>query len=163
MAILNARPRSATAVVRTPARLLVIEGKTFEAMLRARPEIALRIIKTLAMRLESANQQVELLLLPTPNHRVVQCLRQFADEQIRSRDARQPGHRDPRAEAGRGHRGARRPAGPRGDRGRRSPARLAPRAARRGAGIEGDGFIVPEVGRLLEFLEFLNLKDRFGP
>jgi hypothetical protein len=30
------------------------------------------------------------------------------------------------------------------------------------AGIEGDGFIVPEVGRLLEFLEFLNLKDRFG-
>jgi hypothetical protein len=30
------------------------------------------------------------------------------------------------------------------------------------AGIYGDGFIVPEVGRLLEFLEFLNLKDRFG-
>jgi hypothetical protein len=30
------------------------------------------------------------------------------------------------------------------------------------AGIAGDGFIVPEVGRLLEFLEFLNLKDRFG-
>jgi hypothetical protein len=30
------------------------------------------------------------------------------------------------------------------------------------AGISGDGFIVPEVGRLSEFLEFLNLKDRFG-
>jgi hypothetical protein len=30
------------------------------------------------------------------------------------------------------------------------------------AGINGDGFIVPEVGRLLEFLEFLNLRDRFG-
>jgi hypothetical protein len=30
------------------------------------------------------------------------------------------------------------------------------------AGIAGDGFIVPEVGRLQEFLEFLNLKDRFG-
>jgi hypothetical protein len=29
-------------------------------------------------------------------------------------------------------------------------------------GIDGSGFIVPEVGRLLEFLEFLNLKDRFG-
>ena len=27
---------------------------------------------------------------------------------------------------------------------------------------KGNGFIVPEVGRLLEFLEFLNLKDRFG-
>jgi hypothetical protein len=29
------------------------------------------------------------------------------------------------------------------------------------AGIDGDGFIVPEVGRLMEFLEFLSLKDRY--
>ena len=29
------------------------------------------------------------------------------------------------------------------------------------AGIAGEGFIVPEVGRLLEFLEFLNFKDGF--
>src|SRR5262245_60613799 len=82
MAILNGRPRSATAIVRTPARLIVIEGKTFEAMLRARPEIALRIIKSLASRLENANQHVELLLLPTPNHKVVQCLRHMAEEQM---------------------------------------------------------------------------------
>jgi CRP-like cAMP-binding protein len=164
MAILNARPRSATAVVRTNARLLVIEGKTFEAMLRARPEIALRIIKALALRLENANQQVELLLLPTPNHRVVQCLRHMAEEQI--------------ALAGT-------PVNP-------GTAILVPkrvedialrvglpvhevievvdrlRASRlvllaEDAGIDGDGFIVPEVGRLLEFLEFLNLKDRFSP
>src|SRR5690242_21798423 len=82
MAILNSRPRSASAVVKTAARLLVIEGKTFEAMLRARPEIAMRIIKSLATRLENANQHIELLLLPTANHRVVQCLRHLADEQI---------------------------------------------------------------------------------
>src|SRR5690606_11157023 len=75
MAILNGRPRSATALTRTESRLLVIEGRMFEAMLRARPEIALRIIKALALRLENANQHVELLLLPTPNHKVVQCLR----------------------------------------------------------------------------------------
>jgi CRP-like cAMP-binding protein len=163
MAILNARPRSATAVVRVDSRLVVIEGKTFEAMLRARPEIALRIIKALALRLEGANQQVELLLLPTPNHRVVQCLRHMAEEQILlAGQSVSPG-----------------------------TAILVPkrvediavrvglpihevidvvdrlRAARlilmaQDAGIEGDGFIVPEVGRLLEFLEFLNLKDRFG-
>jgi hypothetical protein len=30
------------------------------------------------------------------------------------------------------------------------------------AGLTGEGFIVPEVGRLLEFFEFLTLKDRFG-
>jgi CRP-like cAMP-binding protein len=163
MAILNGRPRSATAVCRTDARLLVIEGKTFEAMLRARPEIALRIIKSLANRLESANQHVELLLLPTANHRVVQCLRHMAEEQMQLAGT----HFNP------------------------GTAILVPKhvehiAARVGlpvhevievvdrlrsarlvlmaedAGIEGDGFIVPEVGRLLEFLEFLNLKDRFG-
>src|ERR1041384_2877119 len=83
MAILNGRPRSATAVVKTTqARLLVIAGKTFEAMLRARPEIAMRIIKSLATRLESANQHVELLLLPTPNHRVGTCLRHMAEERM---------------------------------------------------------------------------------
>ena len=163
MAILNGRPRSATAVVKTAARLLVIEGKTFEAMLRARPEIAMRIIKSLATRLESANQHVELLLLPTPDHRVVQCLRHLAEEQMQLAGAHfHPGTailvprrvEDIASRVG-------------------LPAhevievvdRL--RAARlvlmaEDAGIEGNGFIVPEVGRLLEFLEFLTLKDRFG-
>jgi CRP/FNR family cyclic AMP-dependent transcriptional regulator len=162
MAILNARPRSATAVVRTDARLLVIEGRTFEAMLRARPEIALRIIKSLALRLEAANQQVELLLLPTPNHRVVQCLRQMADEQIRLAGAPMssgsaiivPTTIDaialrvglPPAEVG-------------DVLDRLRSARLVMSAE--DAGLSGQGFIVPEVGRLLEFLEFLALKDRF--
>ena len=72
MALINARPRSATAVVREPSRLLVIEPRTFEAMLRGRVEIAVRLIRTLASRLERANQQIELLLLPNANHRVVQ-------------------------------------------------------------------------------------------
>jgi CRP/FNR family transcriptional regulator, cyclic AMP receptor protein len=57
MAILNGRPRSATAVVRTASRLMVIDGTTFEAMLRARPEIALRMIRALASRLDGANHQ----------------------------------------------------------------------------------------------------------
>jgi CRP-like cAMP-binding protein len=57
MAVLNGRPRSATAVVRSAARLLVIDGTTFEAMLRARPEIALRMIKALAARLDGALHQ----------------------------------------------------------------------------------------------------------
>lgn len=164
MAILNGRPRSATAVVRTAGRLLVIEGKTFEAMLRARPEIAMRIIKSLATRLESANQHVELLLLPTANHRVVQCMRHMAEEQLQL--------------AGTHHLGP--------GTAILVPKRIEDIAARVGlpvhevsevvdrlrsarlvmltedAGIEGNGFIVPEVGRLLEFLEFLNLKDRFG-
>jgi CRP/FNR family transcriptional regulator, cyclic AMP receptor protein len=163
MAILNARPRSATAVVRVDSRLLVIAGNTFEAMLRARPEIAMRMIKALASRLENANQHIELLLLPTPNHRVVQCLRHMAEEQImlagnvltagtailvpkRVEDIAVrvglPVHEVIDVVD------------------RLRAARLVMLA--QDAGITGDGFIVPEVGRLLEFLEFLNLKDRFG-
>ncbi|HEY5921591.1 MAG TPA: Crp/Fnr family transcriptional regulator [Kofleriaceae bacterium] len=163
MAILNQRPRSATAVTRIDSRLLVIDGRMFEAMLRARPEIALRIIKAFATRLENANQHVELLLLPTPNHKVVQCLRHMAEEQMLLAGAQvTPGTAI------------------------LVPKRIEDIAVRVGlpvadvidvvdrlraarlllltqdAGIDGDGFIVPEVGRLQEFLEFLNLKDRFG-
>jgi hypothetical protein len=32
----------------------------------------------------------------------------------------------------------------------------------RDAGIDAEGYVLPEVGRLLEFLEFLELKERFG-
>src|SRR5688500_9355159 len=82
MPIVNNRPRSATAVVRRQARLLVIDGQTFEAMIRGKTEIAVRMIKTIAGRLDRANQQVELLLLKDANHRVVQCLRHLAEEQV---------------------------------------------------------------------------------
>ena len=166
MAILNGRPRSATAVVKVPSRLLVIEGKTFEAMLRARPEIAMRIIKSLGARLENANQHIELLLLPTPNHRVVQCLRHMADEQLElaggGTNTSNPGTAilvpkgvpDIALRVGL-------PVHEVSDvLDRLRAARLVLLAE--DAGIEGEGFIVPEVGRLLEFLEFLNLKDRFG-
>ena len=163
MAILNGRPRSATAVVKSTARLLVIEGKTFEAMMRARPEIALRIIKSLATRLENANQHIELLLLPTPNHRVVQCLRLMADEQI-ALVGTHVAHGSAILVPKRIEDVALKVGLPVHEviavMDRLRAARLVLMAE--DAGIEGDGFIVPEVGRLLEFLEFLNLKDRFG-
>lgn len=163
MAILNSRPRSATAVVRSDARLIVIEGKTFEAMLRARPEIALRIIKALASRLESANQHVELLLLPTANHRVVQCLRRMAEEQI-ALAGTHIAHGTAIFVPKTANDIATRVGLPLHEVGevleRLRAARLVLLAA--DAGIDGTGFIVPEVGRLLEFLEFLTLKDRFG-
>jgi CRP/FNR family transcriptional regulator, cyclic AMP receptor protein len=164
MAILNGRPRSATAVVRTAGRLLVIEGKTFEAMLRARPEIAMRIIKSLATRLESANQHVELLLLPTPNHRVVQCMRHMAEEQMQLARTHHLGPGTAILVPKQVEDIASRVGLPVHEVievvDRLRAARLVMLAE--DAGIEGNGFIVPEVGRLLEFLEFLNLKDRFG-
>lgn len=168
MAILSGRPRSATAVVRSAARLLVIDGTTFEAMLRARPEIALRLIKALAARLEATNHHVELLLLPTADHRVVQCLRHMAEEQLQL--AASPPIA-PQLAAGTAIFVPRRAADIAARVGlevdevngvidRLRAARLVMLAA--DAGIRGDGFIVPEVGRLLEFLELLSLEARFA-
>ena len=123
----------------------------------------MRIIKSLATRLESANQHVELLLLPTPNHRVVQCLRLMAEEQVVLAGAHVtqgsailvPGRvEDVAARVGLPVHEVIEVID------RLRQARLVLLAE--DAGIEGDGFIVPEVGRLLEFLEFLNLQDRFG-
>jgi len=167
MALINQRPRSATAVVRRTSRLLVIEGRTFEAMIRGKTEIAVRMIKTLAGRLERANQQIEILLLPTANHRVVQCLRRLAEEQLEAAG--------PNAQHQVGVEAA-----------IYIPVQLEDIAARvalaphevaeilerlksaslvmtaEEAGIQGSGYVVPEVGRLLDFLEFLELKEKFG-
>jgi len=157
MAIINNRPRSATATVKKKARLLVIDGETFEAMLRGKTEIAVRMIKSMAERLERANQQIELLLLKNSNHRMVVCLRQLADEY------KVEGYAGvyipmPYPEL------ARRVALPPDEvldiLQRLALARLVVHASE--AGIDGDGYVVPEVGRLLEFLEFLELRDRFG-
>jgi CRP-like cAMP-binding protein len=157
MAIINGRPRSATATVKQRARLLVIDGETFESMLRRKAEIAMRLIKALATRLERANQQVELLLLKHSNHRVVQCLRQLADEHAVDGETAvyiPSSHIDI----------ADRVALPADEvmdiLQRLALARLVVHASE--AGVDGDGYIVPEVGRLLEFLEFLELRERFG-
>ena len=141
----------------------MIDGTTFEAMLRARPEIALRMIRALATRLDSANQHVELLLLPTANHRVAQCLRHMAEEQLQL--AGTPFSQGTAILVpSRASDIAERVGLPLREvedvLERLRTARLVLRAE--DAGLERDGFLVPEVGRLLEFLEFLNLKDRFG-
>jgi len=72
MALISNRPRNATATVDEPARLLVIDPKTFEGMIRGNSEIAVRMIKKLAERLDAADAQIETLLLADPASRVVQ-------------------------------------------------------------------------------------------
>lgn len=160
MSLLTGRPRSATATVRRDARVLRIEPRTFEAMLRGKTEIGLRMIRSLAMRLERANQQIELLLMSSPTHRVVQCLRQMADQQIA-------------AVGGLSERAA-----------LYLPVTLAELATRvaldaleveaildelrtaeliltaADAGIAGPGYVIAEVGKLPEFVELLDLRTR---
>ena len=157
MAIINNRPRSATATVRQRARLIVIDSETFEAMLRGKTEIAVRMIKALAERLERANQQIELLLLKNSNHRVVMCLRQLAEEHQVDGYA---GVYIPSSHDELARRVALPPEEVLDVLQRLALARLVVHAPE--AGVEGDGYVIPEVGRLLEFLEFLELRDRYG-
>ena len=164
MALINQVPRSATAVVRQPSRLLVIEARTFEAMIRGKTEIAVRMIKTLAARLSRANQQIEILLLPNANHRVVQCLRRLAEEQLVA--AGQAAHVEgsaiyiPVQLEDIASRVALAPHEVAEIMERLSSASLIMNAE--DAGIGGSGYVIPEVGRLLDFLEFLELKEKFG-
>src|SRR5919106_93309 len=66
MAIISNKPRNATARVQEDAKLLVIDPKTFEAMIRGNSEIAVRMIKKLADRLSEAYSQIENLLHGDP-------------------------------------------------------------------------------------------------
>lgn len=152
MSIINDKPRTASAVVIEDAQLLVLDPKTFEAMIKANTEIAVRMIKKLARRLDDANAQIENLLLGDANSRVVHALLQQA------RTA-------PRDEQGQ----VQVPMG---------AADLAQRTNVEDAKVgevlerlersrlvlagEGGGLLVPDLGKLQEFLEFLEMRQRFG-
>src|SRR5512137_2376355 len=71
MSILNGAPRSATATCLEDCVLLVVDARTFEAMVRASSEIAVRMIKKMASRLAEADRQIENLLLRDARARVV--------------------------------------------------------------------------------------------
>jgi CRP-like cAMP-binding protein len=109
------------------------------------------LIKKLAARLEQANFQVELLLLKDVNHRVVHLLRRMAEESgVREVEgvyidismyevADRIGCAD------------------------NEVADIVDRLSRaKLLKPQQRGFVIPEVGRLQDFLEFLEMKDRFA-
>jgi len=71
MAILNDKPRTATATVTEDARCLVVDGRQLESMLVSSAEIALRLVKKLAKRLDSADALIEILMHRDPRVRVM--------------------------------------------------------------------------------------------
>src|SRR5512144_2521493 len=143
MSILNNKPRSATATVSEEAQLLVIDPKTFDAMIRGNAEIAIRMIKKLADRLQEADHQIENLLFRDASSRVVHFLAVAAD------------------------RGTRTPAGQRIEIAPKDlPARVGVKAEQvdevlmkllkaRIVSVHPDGLVVPDVVKLRQFLEFL--------
>jgi CRP-like cAMP-binding protein len=151
MAIIANKPRNATATVHEDARLLVIDPKTFEGMIRGNSEIAVRMIKKLSERLSEADAQIENLLLSDPVSRVVHHVLQVC--QTRGRPMEEgieielPVREVPR-QIGVGE-----------------PAlRLALNKMERAGLLErsGDRVTVFDTARLHDFLQYLEMKWKFG-
>ncbi len=151
MAIISNKPRSASAIVEEAARLLVIDPRTFEAMIRGNAEIAVRMIKKLADRMADADAQIETLLLSDPSSRVVHHMLQLC--QSRGRPLEEgieidfPVRDLPRELAV----------------GEPAIRFLCHRLERSGL-IEqtGDRVLVRDTARLFDFLRFLEMKTKFG-
>jgi CRP/FNR family transcriptional regulator, cyclic AMP receptor protein len=87
MAILNGKPRSATAtVIEAPMRCLEIADKTMETMVAKNAEIAMRLIRKLAKRLDSADALVEILMHRDEKARVLLSLARHAEAFGEARD-----------------------------------------------------------------------------
>jgi CRP-like cAMP-binding protein len=150
MAILNNRPRSATAVCAEHCRLLVIDAKTFEAMIRSNSEIAVRLIKKLSDRLAEANEQIENLLLTDAASRVVHWLAVAAERGGRTAAGLKI-EMAPRDLAAR--------VGVKPDQADEALMKLLKAKI---ISVHPDGFVVPDVAKLRHFLEFLQMKAQFG-
>jgi CRP-like cAMP-binding protein len=159
MAILNGKPRTATARVLETARCLVLDGHTLETLLSKSPEIALRLMKKLAARLDAADEWIRILMNPDPRARILLTLKRKADEEAAASVARGEARGRSIAVHTRADALARE-TGASLDEVERVLLRLERlRIARR----RGEDVItVADVTRLLDFLEFLEAPERFG-
>ena len=82
MAILNNKPRTATATALEALHALVIDGRTFEAMVLGNGEIAVRMITRLARRLHSANAYIDILSRADPRARVILGLARAGEDDL---------------------------------------------------------------------------------
>ena len=151
MAILNNKPRSANAIVEDESKMLVIDPKTFEAMIRGNTEIAVRMIKKLAQRLQEADHQIESLMLKDSNSRVVHTLARLADSVGKQTDS---GIRiESTLEELAGKCGLETP----------QVSEIVGKIAKANILILDDaGITVPNVEKLRKYLEYLTMKEQFG-
>ncbi|HTX72502.1 MAG TPA: Crp/Fnr family transcriptional regulator [Rectinemataceae bacterium] len=78
MALLDDRPRSASAEAVKRTRVLAVNGPTFESMILANGKFALKIIKVLSARLRRSNDQVSELIETMPRERIARAMTDYA-------------------------------------------------------------------------------------
>lgn len=153
MAILNAKPRTATAEALSEVRVLVIDAKTLTHMVTGNAEIAVRMITKLARRLDAANALIEVLMHRDPKARVILGLCRQAELHGQAREDGSvliPISKDDFAS----------------DVGltaeETDDVLMRIRRLKIVSDAEGGGFIVRDLKRLEEFLEFLEARERVG-
>jgi len=152
MAVLNDRPRTATATVLENSQLLVIEKAKFEELIRQHSDLALRLIRRLAERLEKTDRNVEILLHREPRARVIHALSDFA--QSRGQDTTNGVVIDVSADEVAEY------AGLEGFVARDALRKLERLELISPAGV--DAILVRDVEGLQRFLTYLELKERYG-
>jgi CRP-like cAMP-binding protein len=151
MAILNNKPRSAGAVMAEDGKLLVIDPKTFEAMIRGNVEIAVRLIKKLSDRLQEADEQIENLLFRDHNSRVVHYLLTAA--QKRGKDTPQGKLVTVNLNELHGRMGLLL---------EEVQDSVNKTAKARIIAVVPEGVVVPDLSKMQKYLEFLEMKEKFG-
>jgi CRP-like cAMP-binding protein len=78
MALLDGRPRSATAIAERRSKVLVVDGPSFEAMILQNGKFALKVIKVLSERIRRSNDAVSDLIEILPKERIARGMVEFA-------------------------------------------------------------------------------------
>lgn len=86
MAIIERKPRSASAEAVVDSKLLVLDQRTFEELIKSNGEIALKVIRRLVSRLRNTDTLLECISLPDPLHRIVALLVSFGAEETNAKE-----------------------------------------------------------------------------
>jgi len=79
MALFDDQPRSASAVVMTRTRLLILHQDMLRHTLREHPDFAVNLLQTLSKRLRQSNEQAGQLASLTVEERVLRQIKKFAE------------------------------------------------------------------------------------
>lgn len=90
MAILDNKPRSASAITFGEVDVLAINKSNFEGMVQAQPQLATRLIQLLSERIFTAYQQLENLMIRDPLGRIYDTLLIQIEKQKIRIEAKQP-------------------------------------------------------------------------
>lgn len=78
MALVDGKPRSATARALERSTLIAVDGASFERLVAANGEFALKIIRTLSLRIRNSNEVIGEIIETSPHERVAAGIAEYA-------------------------------------------------------------------------------------